>query len=492
MAVDPTTPVLIGYGQINQRDDASPLLEPVDLIAAAARAAVTDKVLRAVDSIRLVRMLSWKYRDPGLLLAQRLGAEPTTTEYTGDGGNSPQSLVNRACLDIAAGRANMVLIGGAEAWRTRMKLRTQGERPNWSTQSEAIPKAHNSIPGVPMNGPAEEQTGIDRPAHVYPLFEQAIRHTAGRTAAEHTEVIANLWSRFSSVAAANDHAWTRKQFSAGDIATATPDNRLICHPYTKLMNSNNAVEQAAALVVTSVATARSLGVPQENWIFPISGTDAHDTYAISERSRFDSSPAIRIAGRRALALAGVGIDEIDHIDLYSCFPSAVQIAAAELCLPLDDPSRPLTVTGGLSFAGGPWNNYVSHSIATMAERLRNNPGTRGLVTANGGYLTKHAIGIYSTEPPTGGFRWEDSQPEVDQLPTVAAEHSWTGDAVIESWTVPYDRDGNPATGLLAVRTPHNTRTLAVVREPDQVLELLSTELVGATVHVGENHSAVLI
>ncbi|WP_207839767.1 acetyl-CoA acetyltransferase [Williamsia soli] len=489
MALDPTTPVLIGYGQVNQRDDTSPLLEPVDLIAAAARAGASETVLRAVDSIRLVRMLSWRYRDPGLLLGQRLGAEPTTTEYVGDGGNGPQTLLNRACTDISAGKASVVLIGGAETWRTRMRLKKQGRRPDWTQQQDDVPRAQNTVGSVPMNGHAEEQSGLDRPAHVYPLFEQAIRLSSGSTASEHSQKIAELWSTFNAVAVENDHAWVRTPFTADEIATPSPDNRLICDPYTKLMNSNNSVEQAAALVLTSVAKARSLGVPQQDWIFPIAGTDAHDTYAISERHRLDRSPAIRIAGREVLQLAGMGIDDVDFVDIYSCFPSAVQIAATELGLPLSGSDRPLTVTGGLSFAGGPWNNYVSHSIATMAERLRANPGSSGLVTANGGYLTKHAFGIYSTEPPQHGFRWADTQSEVDRLPTVVADHTWRGSGTIESWTVTYDRDGSPETGLIAVRTPTGGRTLAAIDDADQVRQMLDSEPAGMNVTVGEGRVA---
>ncbi|ETD31360.1 acetyl-CoA acetyltransferase [Williamsia sp. D3] len=491
MAIDPTTPVLIGYGQVNQRDDASPLLEPVDLIAAAARAGTSESVLQAVDSIRLVRMLSWRYRDPGLLLGQRLGAEPTTTEYIGDGGNGPQTLLNRACMDITAGKSNVVLIGGAETWRTRMRLKRQGQRPDWTRQPDELPKAQNTVGSVPMNGPAEDQSGLDRPAHVYPLFEQAIRLASGRTSAQHSHAIAELWSTFNAVAVDNHHAWVRTPFTAEAIATPSPDNRLICDPYTKLMNSNNSVEQAAALILTSVATARSLGVSQDNWIFPVAGTDAHDTYAISERHRLDRSPAIRIGGRRVLELAGVGIDDVDFVDVYSCFPSAVQIAAAELGLPIDAPDRPLTVTGGLSFAGGPWNNYVSHSIATMAERLRENPGSSGLVTANGGYLTKHAFGVYSSTPPTDGFRWEDVQSDVNRHPTVVADHTWVGNATIESWTVAYDRDGAAKTGLLAVRTPTGARTLAAIHDADQVRHLLSSEPAGTSVEISEGRTATL-
>ena len=187
--------------------------------------------------------------------------------------------------------------------------------------------------------------------------------------------------------------------SANEIWQPGPANRMISWPYTKLMNSNNMVDQGAALVLASAEKATHLQIPSDRWVFPYAGTDAHDTYAISERAEFHTSPAIRIAGRRALELAGATIDDMELIDLYSCFPSAVQVAANELGLPPGDPERPLTVTGGLTFAGGPWNNYVTHSIATMAERLVANPGQRGLITANGGYLTKHSFGVYGTEPP---------------------------------------------------------------------------------------------
>jgi len=215
---------------------------------------------------------------------------------------------------------------------------------------------------------------------------------------------------------------------AEEIWQPGPDNRMISWPYTKLMNSNNMVDQGAALILTSVGKAEALQIPKERWVFPYAGTDAHDTYLIGERASFSGSPAIRIAGRRALELTGLGIDDIDTVDVYSCFPSAVQVAARELGLGLDDATRPLTVTGGLTFAGGPWNNYVSHSIATMAEQLVANPGQVGLITANGGYLTKHSFGVYSTQPPAHEFRWEDVQSEVDAEPTVVAEDDWSAPA----------------------------------------------------------------
>ena len=250
----------------------------------------------------------------------------------------------------------------------------------------------------------------------------------------------------------NPHAWIRKPVTAEEITQPGPKNRMISWPYTKLMNSNNMVDQAAALILTSVEKATRLQIPTERWVYPYAGTDAHDTYAISERAELHRSPAIRIAGARVLALAGLGIDDVDYVDLYSCFPSAVQVAAAELGLAVDDPARPLTVTGGLTFAGGPWSNYVMHSIATMAELLVANPGRRGLITANGGYLTKHSFGVYGTEPPAR-IPLGRHATAVDREPTRDGLVEWEGVGTVESWTTPFDRDGQPEKAFLAVRTP---------------------------------------
>jgi acetyl-CoA C-acetyltransferase len=266
---------------------------------------------------------------------------------------------------------------------------------------------------------------------------------------------------------------------------------MISWPYTKLMNSNNMVDQSAALILTSVEAATRLRIPTERWVYPYAGTDAHDTYAISERAELHRSPAIRIAGARALELAGLGIDDVDYVDLYSCFPSAVQVAAAELGLSVDDPARPLTVTGGLTFAGGPWSNYVGHSIATMAELLAANPGRRGLITANGGYLTKHSFGVYGTEPPSSEFRWEDTQSAVDQEPTRAAAVEWEGVGTVEAWTTPFDRNDRPEKAFLAVRTPDERRTLALITDPSEAEATVRDDIGGAKVAIRADGTATL-
>jgi acetyl-CoA C-acetyltransferase len=478
--VDPRTPVLIGVGQLSNRvDRGEAALEPVDLIVEAARRAAADSgagdaALAGLDAVHVVAVLSHRYRDPGALVAERVGATPRDTSLSGMGGNSPQSLVNLTCLGIQAGRADLVLIGGAEAWRTRMAARANGAELGWTVQGDDVPAARPSTADVAMSAPGEQARGVLMPVQVYPIFEQAHRIAQGRSVADHSVVISELWSRFSAVAATNPHAWIQRRFTAEEIRTPSPDNRMVGFPYTKLMNSNNAVEQGAAVLLCSAERAEALGVPRDRWVFPHTGTDAHDHYFVSERDSLGGSPAMRIAGSRALSLAGIGVDDLAHVDLYSCFPSAVEIAAAELGLGLE---RPLTVTGGLSFAGGPWNNYVTHSIAAMAERLRAEPGAMGLVTANGGFITKHAFGIYSTEPPATPFQHEDVQAEVDALPRRVLDEAPDGPVDIESWTVLHGKEG-PEHGYLVGLTAEGHRAWGATSDAGQVQAMLTEELAG--------------
>jgi len=492
MPVNPRTPVLVAHGQVNHREAAQDnTLEPVDLMAAAAHQAADARVLAEIDSIRVVNVLSVHYRDPALLLGHRIGAGTFSTRYSGIGGNVPQTLVNRACADIQQGRADVVLVAGAEMWRTRTRLRADGQRLAYTEQDESVALPAGSNENVPMAGAAEDRIRLDRPAYIYPLFEQALRVSTGESVEDHRRRVAELWARFNQVAVRNPHAWIRKPVAAEEISQPGPANRMISWPYTKLMNSNNMVDQGAALILTSAEAASRLGIPDDRWVFPYAGTDAHDTYAISERAELHRSPAIRIGGMRALELAGLGIDDMDYVDLYSCFPSAVQVAAAELGLPADDAARPLTVTGGLTFAGGPWNNYVAHSIATMAGLLTANPGSRGLITANGGYLTKHSFGVYGTQPPKSEFRWEDTQSAVDSEPTRTAVTEWEGIGTVEAWTTPFDRDGRPQKAFLSVRTPDERRTLAVITDPSAAAQTVDEDIGGAKVTVHADGSATL-
>ena len=482
--INDRTPVLVAAGQLSQRvDRGEQALEPADLMAEAVRTALRDAGALAltskIDSIRVMNILSWPYRDPGAAVASRIGATPSHTGLTVMGGNYPQTMVNRAASDIANGSADVVVVCGAEAWRSRAAARS-AEGLGWTVQPDDV--APTEIYGgndPELSSAAEVSSGVFMPIQVYPMFDVALRAHLGLGVDEHRQRLGALWSRFSEVAADNPNAWIQRRFTPDEVTTATADNRMVGFPYTKLMNSNNNVEQGAAVVLCSAAAATAAGISRDRWVFIHAGADAHDHWFISERQDLHSSPAIALAGARAMELAGVGPDDLAHVDLYSCFPSAVQIAARELGLGLD---RQLTVTGGMSFAGGPWNNYVTHSIATMADVVRNDPGSMGLVSGNGGYLTKHSFALYSTRPPTADFRWENCQTAVDELPRRSAVSGHTGDATVETYTVVFGRDG-AETALAACLTADGRRAWTRSTDPAVMDELQSRECVGDTVHV---------
>ena len=208
-------------------------------------------------------------------------------------------------------------------------------------------------------------------------------------------------ARFSTVAASRREAWFPEVRTPEQIAEVSPDNRMVGYPYTKLMNAIIRVDQGAAVLLAPAGLARELGVPEDKWIYPWGGTEANDVWFPFERPELDRSPGIKAAASATFEATGVSVDDVGHIDLYSCFPCAVEIACEELGLALDD-ERGLTVTGGLAAFGGAGNNYVTHSIATMADRLRQHPGEKGVCSALGWYMTKHAYGVYCSEPPPAG------------------------------------------------------------------------------------------
>ncbi len=474
--MNPNTPVIIGASQWLQRiTNPEDALEPVDMMVKAVQMAAEDTtvpgLLSAIESVRVVRGV-WRYTQPAGYVAEKIGV-PNAEKYgTPFGGNSVQALVNQSALDILGGDRNLLVITGAEFGNTQAKARKAGiELAYKETEGD-----YDQFLGedVKMAGEPEMARGIRQPIQIYPIFENAIRFNRGETIEEHIRRVSELWASFSRVAAGNPNAWIREPRSAQDIRTPSASNRMISFPYPKLMNSNNAVDMAAALIMCSVDKAKALGIPEDLWVYPWSGSQAHDHYFVSERVDLHSSPAIRLAGRRAMEMAGVTPDELDFVDVYSCFPSAVQVGATELGL---DMGRDLTITGGLTFGGGPLNNYVMHSIARMVELSRENPGKKGLITANGGYLTKHAFGIYSSEAPAQDFQHADLQSEVDQLGKREGLVDFDGETVIESYTVMFGADG-PVMGHAACLTADGKRTWANTDDLDVCRAMTTEEFCG--------------
>jgi acetyl-CoA C-acetyltransferase len=481
MNIDPHSPVLVGVAQIEQRiDDPEAGLEPLRMMIEATRLAAQDagsrQLLSRADSVRVIRGV-WRYGNPARVVAEEIGCPRAQTVGTGFGGNMVQATVNHAALAIQRGELDVVVITGAEHGRTRGRARKAGLRPSYAPapgQPDLLLGEEGS-----MSHSAEEARGIEMAIQFYPIFESAIRHARGEPLEAHRRRISELWERFSAVAATNPHAWIREPRSAREIRTPSPTNRMVGYPYSLLMNSNNRVDQGAALLLCSAQAAERAGVPRERWVFLHAGADASDHYFVSNRDNLHSSPAIRIGGRRALELAEVELDDLTYIDVYSCFPSAVQVATQELGIP-DDPAP--TVTGGLTFGGGPLNNYVMHSIARMTELLRGDPGSKGFITANGGYLTKHAFGVYSTEPPHRGFRHETPREAPDSFPRRDVIQDWSGPVHIEGYTVMFGAKG-PDVAHAACLLDDGRRTWANCRDSETLDAMTREEFCGRLARV---------
>ena len=470
--IDPRTPVLVGVGQTDQRVAPGDAREPVALWADAARAADTDAgggLLGRVDVVAAVQIVSWPYPDASAAVARELGIEARHTVASTVGGNSPQLLVNEMAARIAAGACDVVLIGGAETMHTRRRARREARAQlGW-----ALP---DDPPCGDVVGDQKEPStdlelahGAAAPVTVYPLLETALRHAAGRDAATHQQHVGTLWSHFSAVAAGNPHAWSRIAYTAAEIAQPAPGNRIVTAPYTKRMCANIDVDQGAALLLCSYDAARAAGVPDDKLVFLYAGADAHDHWYVIERPSLARSVAIGAVVHDALGAAGMAVDDVARFDLYSCFPAAVELALDSIGIagPVGGDDRPLTVTGGLAFAGGPMNNYPTHSIAAMAEALRADPGSVGVTTALGWYATKHSAAVWSTRPLAAGYVRVDpksTQARVDAVPAHPVVDRHDGPATIEATAVPMTRDGHAERAVVVVRTPAGARTMAVTDE----------------------------
>jgi acetyl-CoA C-acetyltransferase len=486
------TPVVVASGQAVARGPGEDdLVTPVDLMARAVEAALVDVPgLRSrVQRLSVVDIMSRTGPAPASELAARCGLRPGRVERTTIGGNSPQWLLTRAAADIASGQLGASVIAGAEALRSQRARRAAGLEPVTTGDGEPDPVVGDDRPGI---GPGEAAIGLVLPVNVYPMLESAVAARAGRSTVAHREVLGRLFAPFTEVAADNPYAWFREVLTADEIATPSPENRVVSEPYTKRMAAFLGSDQAAALVVCSLAEARRAGVA-DRAVFVWAGADATDVRAVSARPDPATSPAIAAAGRALFAAAteavgrAVSVDDVTAVDLYSCFPVAVELACDALGIATDDP-RGLTLTGGLPYFGGPGNNYTAHGIAEVTDRVRTRGGI-GLASGLGWFVTKHSLGLYASEPAAGGFRRGDTSADQAAIDASAAEVALEVPeptvATVVAATVARDRDGRPSAAPVVARLADG-RQVAAAAGPDALAaagELDVARLVGERVTV---------
>jgi acetyl-CoA C-acetyltransferase len=331
--------------------------------------------------------------------------------------------------------------------------------------------------------PEEIDAGMVTAVSQYAMIENARRVADGQSLEVHSRAVAELCSRFNLIATANPDAWNRQPMSADEIRCSGPGNRTLASPYNKWHCSQWNVDQSAALILCAAGVARSRGIGIDRWVFPHAIAESNAVVPLSRRRDLHRCAGFSLAGSAAMGLAGTGIDEIAHIDLYSCFPIAVRVQAAELGLSLD---RPLTVTGGMAFAGGPLNNYVLQALAKMANVLRADPGSTGLVTAVSGMLTKQGVSLWSSRPPAAGYRSEDVSDRVNAVaPAVAMAASGSGPATVATYTVIHD-GGDPKRGVVIAGRSDGTRVIATTGDRATVEAMASKEWCGRPVDVDAN------
>ena len=503
MSADPRSACIVGVARRTwHRDDPEVLAadgqapEPLDMWEETARAAADNAgapgALGALESIDVVYSQSWQYDDAVGRLAERLGASPRRGRYSGIGGSVPHVLVTEVARDMAVGDLDLALVAGGEALATVRALKKAGEKPRWSFR----PAEKRRFPMEMEFDPSEISHAVFEAYLTFALFDNARRGHLGRGLEEHRASLGSVMSRMTEVAAASPHAWFPVARSADEIAGVTADNRMVAYPYTKLMTSIMDVDMAAALLIASAQKADELGVPEEKRVYLRGWGYAEDPAHVAGHAELWRSPGLAAASSGALAGAGVGVDEVAHFDLYSCFASSVCFALDALGMAEDDP-RGVTQTGGLPYHGGPGSNYMTHSLAAMAETLRADPGSYGLVSGVGMHMQKHAFGLWSTTPPARATAGEPGTgtrtgagagtgagtPEAGEgADVVGIVTSPSGSATVAAYTVLHGRDGAPDRAVLVCDLPAGGRCYALLDGGAEALaQAEHEELVGRRV-----------
>ena len=480
--INPSTPVLVGAAAIEQRiEEVNGGKEACELMADAVRAAAEDAgctgLLQQIERISAPKGM-WGYSDPARLVAEAVGS-PKATTVLAQIGILQQTLLADACERIARVEVEVAVVTGGEAKYRQLLGQIAGVEVS-ETSQENVAADLVLEPAAELWLEAETNAGLGMPVGFYAIMASALRATRGLSIDEDRDQVAAMYQRFSEIAVDNPHAWKREFIAAETIRNPGPKNPMLAFPYTKLHNTSWNVDQAAGLIFTSVAKAEELGIPRENWIFPLASTESNHIVPVSQREQLHGLPGARACAEKALAIGGLSPEDIDFWELYSCFPVAVEIYAREAAVPA---GKDYTVTGGMPFSGGPLNNYVLQSTVKMVEILRAQPGSIGMLSSVSGMLTKQAYGLWSSEPGANGFIAADVTEEVkQQSPLKEVLPDYEGDGVIAGYTVLFHGDA-PQRAIAVIDVAEGQRSVAFSDDENTMQAMMNDEFVGRSVNV---------
>lgn len=453
-------------------------------LEALSDAGITD--LELVDALACVEPFSWGYKDLGRTVAGDMGlSEDIEHVWVPAGGTSPQDLLHKIGQKISAGEIDCAVICGAESMRTMRRALKSGHNLDWPDRTDAANPMRDQRS---FSSELEQRHGLSRPIQLFPLIENALRTANGRSASEQIEVATTILARNAAVAKSNVHEWFRDAPTADELGNVTADNRMIVYPYTKRMNAIMDVDQSAAIVIVSDTFLEKHGLTPRSAAV-LGGAGAEEIWNPIEREDLSKCPAMELSIQQALARSGLTAGDIDAMDLYSCFPSAVQLGLQALGASTED-ERPLSLTGGLAFAGGPGNAYVLHALVSALERIRKSNHAKLLVTGIGMANTKHAATILSSADhipaeATGKLVYREANPA---RPVKVIERAG-GEARIATYTIEYERDGTPSNIVLLLDLKGGGRTIANMADvPRAAEELLSMDPIGRSGQVHHDES----
>lgn len=481
-------PVLVGVAAVSQRcEDPALAREPLSLLVEALERAADDAGSRALLS-RADRICAprgfWDYADPCRFAAERFGATRARTEIA-EIGILQTTLLGRAAAAIAGGEADVVLVGAAEARHRTQRAKMLGIEAPLSklpvTMADTVLRPHGQILSR-----AELRAGLVQAVASYAMIENALRAAEGASFSRQRDELAALQAGFARVAAANPDAWNRTAPDGAAISDPAR-NPFQAFPYGKLHCSQWNVDQAAGLVFCSLATARAVGVPREKWIFPLAVADANFMAPLSERRLLHRCAGFGTTGRRALSRAGLNMSDVAYRELYSCFPVAVRLQLLELGLA---DSRPPTVTGGMTFAGGPLNHFALQALVKLAAVLRGDPGSRGYLSAVSGILTKQGASLWSSERGARPFAFDDVTRETEAAtPLAPTVEGAEGPATVATYTVLFE-GSQPSKTVLLCDLPEGGRSLVLSLDPSLARLGTEEELIGRPVRIREGRAAL--
>lgn len=485
------TPVIIGVAQVTIARGQQPGPEPLELWRRAALSAAEDAGIGAsdlteADAVFIADCMSWPYDDLALRFSESLGIESAIGKVGPPSGTSGQTMLNDAYALIRAGKARLTVIAGGEAMATLRAYRNAGTPTPWS-----FPKAAGQAPQFDLEAhqhPGEAATGLLEgigAVYGFAMRDIARRAHLGISPQKHLDQLGDLLSGMTRVAAANPDAWFPHEKNPDELTVVGPANRMVAYPYTKNMVAMIDVDIAAALIVTSEAWADAHGIARENRIYPWTSCYAQDPVYIAVRPELWKSHAMEAAASETLSAARITIDDVRHVDLYSCFASAVNFACDALGIEERSGER-VTVTGGLPYAGGPASSYMLTSIVQMAKVLRRHPGEIGLVSGVGMMMSNHIFALYASAPPPDHLVHPDMlavQARLNALPTHVIDDEYTGTATIATYTVAHDRSGEPTHGAAICDHPGGTRSYVRFCDPELLVRAERDELVGREVEI---------